>query len=250
MHSSSSIYTHGEFLSSFFFLHISLVSPPPTRSLQTHLPLIPPVIGCSQFYLTNSFKSRNKVCPTKACKHEKSLIGPDLQVQNLVLKYITQYTKLQQFALKGQQSFNEFLRDLALFICSFQWIFFVMFYICSVLTIVWHVDVLRVFCGGFFVFIFIFYDSFCSMVCGSLHLDSLFFPYIWENLFYGFMKNIFCHLFGFLVLLFMDSQTSYMSSTVLPNWVPCELNNNWYGKDMCITTIMPKYPGRSQPVSD
>jgi hypothetical protein len=46
----------------------------PTRSLQTHLPLIPPVIGSSQFYLTNSFKSRNKVCTTKAYIHENSLI--------------------------------------------------------------------------------------------------------------------------------------------------------------------------------
>jgi hypothetical protein len=55
-----------------------LVSLPPTRSLLTHLPPIPPVIGCGQSYLTDSFKSRNKVGTTKACKAEKSLIGLDL----------------------------------------------------------------------------------------------------------------------------------------------------------------------------
>jgi hypothetical protein len=59
---------------------------PPTRSLQTHPPLIPPVIGSSQFYLACSFESRNKVCTTKACKVEKSLVGLDLQ--NLALQYI------------------------------------------------------------------------------------------------------------------------------------------------------------------
>jgi hypothetical protein len=50
-----------------------LVSPPQTRSLLNHLFLIPPVTGCNQFYLTNSFKWRNKVC-TKAWKCEKSLL--------------------------------------------------------------------------------------------------------------------------------------------------------------------------------
>jgi hypothetical protein len=45
-----------------------LAFPPPTRSLQTHLLLISPVTGCHQLYLTNSFKSRNKVCTTKVCK--------------------------------------------------------------------------------------------------------------------------------------------------------------------------------------
>ena len=49
----------------------SLVTSPPTRSL--HLPPIPPVIGYSQCYLTSSFKLRNKVCTTKACKLDFTL---------------------------------------------------------------------------------------------------------------------------------------------------------------------------------
>ena len=60
----------------------------PNQITQTHLLLIPPVIGCSQFYLTSSFKSRNMVCRTKACKGENSLLGLDLQVQNSALRYI------------------------------------------------------------------------------------------------------------------------------------------------------------------
>lgn len=47
---------------------------------------IPPVIGYSQLYLTNNFRSRNKVCTTKSCIHENLLVGPDLLVQNLVLQ--------------------------------------------------------------------------------------------------------------------------------------------------------------------
>jgi hypothetical protein len=39
-----------------------LISLPPIRKLKTCLPLIPPVINCSHFYLANSFKFRNKVC--------------------------------------------------------------------------------------------------------------------------------------------------------------------------------------------
>ena len=35
-----------------------LISLTPTRSPQIHLPLIPPGKGCSQFYLTTSFKSQ------------------------------------------------------------------------------------------------------------------------------------------------------------------------------------------------
>ena len=42
----------------------------------------------SQFYLTNSFKSRNKVCTTKACKSEKPFLGLDFRVWNLALQYI------------------------------------------------------------------------------------------------------------------------------------------------------------------
>lgn len=64
------------------FLLFPSVSPPLTRSLLTHLLLIPPVIG--PFHLTNSFKSRNEVCTTNL---EKSLRGLDLQVQNLALQY-------------------------------------------------------------------------------------------------------------------------------------------------------------------
>ena len=60
---------------SFFFLLLTLISLPPTRSLQTYLPLIPLVIGSSQFYLTNSFKLGSKICTAKVCKHEKSLAG-------------------------------------------------------------------------------------------------------------------------------------------------------------------------------
>lgn len=37
-------------------LLLFLVSPPPNSSLQTHLPPMPPAIGCSQFYLINRFK--------------------------------------------------------------------------------------------------------------------------------------------------------------------------------------------------
>ena len=62
----------------------SLVTSPPTRSL--HLPPIPPA-GCN-FIQPIVFKSRNKVGTTKACKHEKSLVGLDLRVQNLALQYI------------------------------------------------------------------------------------------------------------------------------------------------------------------
>lgn len=49
----------------------------PILVLQTHLHLIPPVNGYSQFHLTNSFKSREKICTTKAYKHELSLEGLD-----------------------------------------------------------------------------------------------------------------------------------------------------------------------------
>jgi hypothetical protein len=38
------------------------------------LPLIPPVIGCSQFYLTNCFKSRNIIYTAKACGCENLLL--------------------------------------------------------------------------------------------------------------------------------------------------------------------------------
>ena len=75
-------------VSSLSYHPLSLFSTP-TRLPKTHLPLIPPVIGCSQFCLNNSFKSRNKVCTTKICKCENSLGGLDLQVQNLALQYIT-----------------------------------------------------------------------------------------------------------------------------------------------------------------
>jgi hypothetical protein len=65
--------------SSFLFSFLTLA-----RLLQTHVLLIPPVIS----YLTNSFKSRNKVYTTNVCKHEMSLIGQDLQVPNLALQHI------------------------------------------------------------------------------------------------------------------------------------------------------------------
>lgn len=55
---------------------------------KTRLPLIPPVIGCGQFYLANGFKSGNKVCTTKAGNPETSLAGLDLWVQKLALQYI------------------------------------------------------------------------------------------------------------------------------------------------------------------
>jgi ABC-type multidrug transport system permease subunit len=70
--SSLSISFHGGFLSLSFFLFLLLLLllllllflllhlSPPTRSLQTHLPLIPPITGYSQFYLTNSFKLKKK----------------------------------------------------------------------------------------------------------------------------------------------------------------------------------------------
>lgn len=49
----------------FSFLY---VSPHATGSFLTHLPLTHP--------LTVSFKSRNKFCTSKACKHEKSFSRP------------------------------------------------------------------------------------------------------------------------------------------------------------------------------
>jgi len=60
---------HGGFLLLSHSSSFSLVCPPSTRSLQTHLPPIPLIIDFSHFYLTNSFKSRNKVWTTEACKH-------------------------------------------------------------------------------------------------------------------------------------------------------------------------------------
>jgi hypothetical protein len=48
-------------LSSLFFSHLIQVS-------KTHLPQIPPGFGCSQNFLTNNFKLRNKVCTTKPGK--------------------------------------------------------------------------------------------------------------------------------------------------------------------------------------
>jgi hypothetical protein len=47
-----------------------------------------PVTGCGPFYLTNCCKSRNKAYTREACKHEKSIIGLDIPVQNLELQYI------------------------------------------------------------------------------------------------------------------------------------------------------------------
>ena len=84
---------------SFFFLLLTLISLPPTRSLQTYLPLIPLVIGSSQFYLTNSFKLGSKICTAKVCKHEKSLAGYAFacriwcyqkKKRNLMWQYITE----------------------------------------------------------------------------------------------------------------------------------------------------------------
>ena len=37
--------------------------------------LLPPVIGCSHFYLTKGFKLRNKVCTAKTGKHKNPLSG-------------------------------------------------------------------------------------------------------------------------------------------------------------------------------
>jgi hypothetical protein len=79
-HVSQLFSPYGSFLlssCSFSFSTWSLLSPP-TRLLQKQLPLIPPVIDYNQFSLTNSFKSSNKVCTTKAYKHGKSLLGLDL----------------------------------------------------------------------------------------------------------------------------------------------------------------------------
>jgi hypothetical protein len=42
---------------------------------KTRLPLIPPVFGCSHFYLTKGFKLRNKVCTAKTGKHKNPLSG-------------------------------------------------------------------------------------------------------------------------------------------------------------------------------
>jgi hypothetical protein len=53
-------------LSWHLLLLLFLLLLPPSIKLKTHLFPIPPVIGCSHFYLTNSFKLRNKVCTTKA----------------------------------------------------------------------------------------------------------------------------------------------------------------------------------------
>lgn len=66
---------HGSFL-----LHSHSFSLPLHLSFSNQVtpnspPPILPVIGWSQFYLTNSFKSSNKVCTAKACKHEKPLTG-------------------------------------------------------------------------------------------------------------------------------------------------------------------------------
>lgn len=66
------------FASSFFLssLYPNQVTPnPPTSS----------VIGCSQSYLTNSL--RNKICTTKACKSENSLVDLDLQVQLSIITH-------------------------------------------------------------------------------------------------------------------------------------------------------------------
>ena len=52
-----------------FIIHL-LSCQLPLSSSSSHLPLIPPVIVYSQFYLINHFESRNKVCTTKAYKHE------------------------------------------------------------------------------------------------------------------------------------------------------------------------------------
>jgi hypothetical protein len=46
----------------------SLFSPTQPGNSKTHLPLDSPGIDCSHFYLTNSFKLRNKVCTTKTGK--------------------------------------------------------------------------------------------------------------------------------------------------------------------------------------
>jgi hypothetical protein len=48
--------------------------------------------------LTNHFKSRNKVCTTKVCKCENSLVGLDLQVQNLALQSIATDQTLTLYA--------------------------------------------------------------------------------------------------------------------------------------------------------
>lgn len=67
-----------------FLLSPLLPPQPPTRKLKSGLPLIPPVIDCSHFYLNNSVRLR-KVCTTKAFRPSGTVFDVMIQSNRPIL---------------------------------------------------------------------------------------------------------------------------------------------------------------------